>query len=698
MTGVVAASLDAIRSKPPVSALVDLPQPRRPDSVCDASSLEFDIFRYTPVPTLVLNASRRIVQVSDSLVMTSPGGRREHLVGWRADDVFDRAERTSDFPVLASAREAVQTVERTGSPTQHDHVTESQQVWRTRVVPIYRNDSLHCTQLEFHDVTEEHRKRLELEERLYTNETFRILVETVKDYAIFMLDPNGNIATWNAGAQAFKGYTKSEIIGRHFSTFYGEEDLATDKPGRELRDALRDGRCEDEGWRYRKDGSRFWANVVITPIYREGELLGFSKVTRDLTDRRRAEQQLIGAYEEASKLKSEFLANMSHEIRTPMHGLLSALTLLLDTKLDFDQLDLARVIQESGEVLLQVINDILDYSKLANGSFSISHDIINITDIVHSVHRAQQKLFSPQVKFESHLDPRIPKAGEGDSLRYRQIIQNLVSNAAKFTEEGFVHINARLETEDDENSTIRTEVVDTGIGVPEASADALFTPFTQFDNSATKRYKGTGLGLSICKSLSELMGGEIGFHPNPTTHGSVFWFTIKLKKCKQLETVETPKIELDALRVPSPAVNNHMEEMKCVAVDKRLLLAEDNFINRKVMLRMLAGLGFPNIDVAVDGKEAVAKTIQSADERHASVPYDLILMDINMPVQDGVSATQELRGKGFHMPIIAMTANALKGQAEAYIAKGITGYIAKPVDRKLLVKILLSCFKEQSND
>ena len=698
MTGVVAASLDALRPRSPVSTRVDLPQPKRPDSVCDASSAEFDIFRFTPVPTLILDASRRIVQVSDSLVMTSPESRREDLVGRHADDVLDRADQTSDLPVLASARSAIRTAEETGSPTQLDHITDSQQVWRTRTVPIYRNDSLHCTQLEFHDVTEEHRKRLEQEERLYSAETFRILVETVKDYAIFMLDPNGNIATWNAGAQAFKGYTKSEIVGQHFSRFYGEEDLASDKPGRELRDALRDGRCEDEGWRYRKDGSRFWANVVITPIFRDGVLLGFSKVTRDLTDRRNAEQQLIDAYEEASKLKSEFLANMSHEIRTPMHGLLSASTLLLDTKLDFDQLDLARVIQESGEVLLQVINDILDYSKLANGSFSISHDIINIADIVHSVHRAQQKLFGPQVKFESHLDPWIPKAGEGDSLRYRQIVQNLVSNAAKFTEEGSVHINARLESEDEENSIIRTEVVDTGIGVPEASANALFTPFTQFDNSATKRYKGTGLGLSICKSLSELMGGEIGFHPNPEGHGSVFWFTIKLKKCKQFQTVETPRIESDALRVPSPAVVDNMEEMKRVAVDKRLLLAEDNFINRKVMLRMLAGLGFPNIDVASDGKEAVAKTIQSADDRHASIPYNLILMDVNMPVQDGVSATQELRNKGFHMPIIAMTANALKGQAEAYIAKGMTGYIAKPVDRKLLVKILLSCFKESSND
>lgn len=701
MTAVVAATLDNVirPESPAVSTLVDLPQSKLPDSVCDASSADlFIIFRFTPVPTLILDATHRILQVSDSLVMTSPGGSREDLVGRHADDVFGKAGRTLDFPVLASAREATQTAEQTGSPTQLDHITESQQVWRTRAVPIYRNDRLHCTQLEFQDVTEEHRKRLEHEERLYSAETFRILVETVKDYAIFMLDPNGNIATWNAGAQAFKGYTKAEIIGRHFSAFYGEEDLASGKPERELRDALRDGRCEDEGWRYRKDGSRFWANVVITPVFRDGSLLGFSKVTRDLTNRRDAEQQLINAYEESSKLKSEFLANMSHEIRTPMHGLLSALTLLLDTKLDFDQLDLAHVIKESGEVLLQVINDILDYSKLANGSFSISNDIINIAEIVNSVHRAQQNLFNSQVKFESHLDPQIPKAGEGDSLRYRQIVQNLVSNAAKFTEAGSVHVHARLESEDCDSFVVHTEVVDSGIGIPEGSASTLFTPFTQFDNSATKKFSGAGLGLSICKSLSELMGGEIGFRPNlDGGHGSVFWFTIRLKKCQQFHIPEHPLNELDALQHHSLAGSEPSDEMRRIAVTKRLLLAEDNFINRKVMLRMLAGLGFPNIDVAVDGKEAVAKTVQSADDRHASVPYDLVLMDINMPVQDGVSATQELRKKGFRMPIIAMTANALKGQADTYIAKGLSDYISKPVDRKLLVKTLLRCLKESPN-
>ncbi|KAJ4367114.1 hypothetical protein N0V83_007644 [Neocucurbitaria cava] len=679
----------------PTSSSVDPLPPRQPKDEYATEGLLYDLIRLTPVPTVLLDASLLVRQVSDSYLRVSGASDRGSLVGRHADDIF---HHTLTLPVFTSAPQVVRAARDTQSLQRLKCLTDDGHAWNLRAAPIIRDDSLRCIQMEFLDITEEHRKQLELEESLYANETFRILVETVKDYAIFMLDPTGHVATWNAGAQAFKGYTKADIIGKHFSTFYGKEDLDDGKPERELRDALRDGRVEDEGWRYRSDGSRFWANVVITAVYREDVLLGFSKVTRDLTERRKAEQGLIDAYEEASKLKSEFLANMSHEIRTPMHGMLSALTLLLDTKLDDNQLELAHVIQESGDVLLQVINDILDYSKLKSGSFSVSHDIISVSDIIASVFRTHLACYNkPEVKLESIIDPQLPKSAEGDSLRYRQIIQNLLSNATKFTEEGYVRIVGKLESEDDESFTILTEVVDTGIGIPAGGSGSLFTPFTQFDNSATKRYKGTGLGLSICKSLAELMGGKIGFHPNPEGRGSVFWFTAKLKKCKQLSVVDILHDRVQGLAIPgsspspTPPLIDHKEEMKAIAANKRLLLAEDNLINQKVMLKMLAGLGFKNIDIAQDGKVAVAKALL------VPTPYDLILMDVNMPVQDGVSATKELRKKGLRIPIVAMTANALKGQAESYIAKGMTGYIAKPVDRNLLVELLIKCLKRKDD-
>ncbi|KAF2868322.1 two-component system protein A [Massariosphaeria phaeospora] len=665
------------------SSLVDLP------SLPPADDSTLDLFRYTPIPTILLrivelDALPVICQVSESLEAVSGACRREQLLGRTVDAFFDD---NVNLPSVASAHNAIRVALDSKRPFQLEVVlADGRTAWSIRAVPIGRHGSPQYIQMELQNTTEERHRQLQLEERLYANETYRMLVETVKDYAIFMLDPKGLVATWNAGAQVFKGYTKDEIIGKHFSNFYGDEDRANDKPGRELRDALRDGRCEDEGWRYRKDGSRFWANVVITPVYREGTLLGFSKVTRDLSERKAAESQLIDAYEEASKLKSEFLANMSHEIRTPMHGMLSALTLLLDTRLNPEQLELARVIEESGEVLLQVINDILDYSKLATGSFSISHDIISVAEIIQSVFRAHQKVCKSGLTLETNLDPHLPQAAEGDSLRYRQIMQNFMSNAMKFTESGYVRVNATLKEEDDEFYTILTEVVDTGIGLPAGAASSLFTPFTQFEMNSTKRYKGTGLGLSICKSLAELMGGNIGYHPNPEGHGSTFWFTARLKKVNQLRIADALQEKLESLSAPSVTASP-FEDIKLAATNTRILLAEDNLINQKVMLKMLAGLGFANIDRAIDGREAVTLATKHPP------PYDAILMDINMPMLDGVAATREIRSLGVHTPIIAMTANALKGQAESYIAKGMTAYVAKPVDRKLLIKVLLKCLR-----
>ncbi|KAF2715062.1 sensor histidine kinase-like protein/response regulator Fos-1 [Pleomassaria siparia CBS 279.74] len=652
------------------------PPPPQPD---DDASLAI-IFRYTSIPTIVLDSDLVIRQVSDSYVdQVSSESRREHVLGLHAFDFFDQHEAKINS---LAARTAIQIAIDTRRHHYLDHI-DGQFTWSIRIVPIFRHDTLQFLQMEFRDVTPERAKQLDLEERLDANETFRMLVQTVKDYAIFMLDPQGNVATWNAGAQCFKGYIRDEIVGQHFSRFYSEEDRANKKPEKEIFDALRDGRVEDEGWRYRKDGSKFWANVVITPVYRSGALLGFSKVTRDLSERRKAEAGLISAYEEASKLKSDFLANMSHEIRTPMHGMLSALTLLLDTHLDAEQLDLATVIHQSGQLLLQVINDILDYSKLASGCFSASQDVIHFGDVIQSVFKVHQKCCPEKITMDSNIDPRLPEAAMGDSLRFRQIMQNLISNAIKFTENGHVQMNATLEGEDEHHYHVLTQVIDSGIGVPPLVVDTLFTPFTQLDNTATKRHQGTGLGLSICKSLAEIMGGSIGFHPNPDGHGSVFWFTAKLGKVQQSHHIDVANTRLDALTL-SPTTQP-FEEIRLAAVNKRILLSEDNPINQKVMLKILAGLGFHSVDLAINGEQAVSMSIKDPP------PYHVILMDINMPIVDGVTATKMIRGAGIRIPIVAMTANALKGHAEEYIAEGMSEYVPKPVDRNLLVKVLLRC-------
>jgi osomolarity two-component system sensor histidine kinase TcsA len=499
--------------------------------------------------------------------------------------------------------------------------------------------------------------------------------------------------------------------------------------------------CANVQLRYRKDGSKFWANVIMNAVYSNGVHVGFGKVTRDLTERKAAETRIIAAYDECAKQKSEFLANMSHEIRTPMHGMLSANALLLDTSLSSEQRDLAEIIEESGQVLVQVINDILDYSKLAAGAFSIGTDSVDIAHINHSIARGFQPTLIPGVKFELDLSPDLPNVVKGDPLRYRQVVQNLVNNAGKFTEKGSVSLQASVIGETDDEFTILTEVLDTGIGIDESAQEYLFTPFTQCDNTTTKRYKGTGLGLSISKSLTELMGGQIKFAPNKAGKGSHFWFTVKMQKIPApLSTAEPQILDLEvqmaanhiSTLTPALAIMDPVDRLKDAAKSKRLLLAEDNMINQRVMLKVLKAFGFVDIDTVGDGIEAVrlvtaSSGSRSSDSSKSNIPpltksysyetvssvsisdtnpdprsdpperthgsnttqlYDLILMDINMPHMDGFGATKAIRENGISTPIVAMTANALRGDREECIEKGMNDYISKPVERTELVKVL----------
>ncbi|KAK3369855.1 hypothetical protein B0H63DRAFT_403051 [Podospora didyma] len=646
------------------------------------------IFDLTPLPMLILTPSCAVSKAS-----------ARFLADFRVDagDIVGKpllpfltthlqpSQTLSARHVIATIDDAISArAERTSKPINSLHASS----WTARALPVFKGEELLAVFLEWHEGPQIWADQELFQPGLSNDEAFRILVEAVKDYAIFLLDTKGHIATWNTGAGLLKGYTREEIIGRHFSIFYGKDDLAIKKPEVELEICLREGRVEDEGWRYKKDGSRFWANVVITAVYKNGVHVGFGKVTRDLTERKSAESRLISAYEESEKLKSDFLANMSHEIRTPMHGILSACSLLLDTNLDDRQRDIISIMDESGQVLLQVINDILDYSKLASGSFSITSDIVGVSSIVSSVVRSVQPTLSGSVYFELFLASDLPKSVQGDPLRYRQILQNLISNAAKFTEKGSIRVRASIQSEDEDSYMVLTEVADTGIGVEESAAASLFTPFTQFDATTTKRYKGTGLGLSIAKSLAELMEGRIGYRPNTERlHGSIFWFTAKFKKIKSLEQIQDWKRqngrEGSPMPAPQPTDQAAMQKkLREASPTKSLLLVEDNVINQKVMLGLLRSLGFRNVALASNGAEAVKEI------RGKPAAYDLVLMDVNMPILDGHEASSRIRDSGIHVPIVAMTAYALKGDRERCLEHGMNDYIPKPVDKKFLVKTL----------
>lgn len=631
------------------------------------------IFLNTPTPTIILDVDLRILQVSDSFVTFSGQSRNQcrgrsvyELGGISIPAVNPAAFRNTISTAIAShSAQLIVDVEWT------DHCLS-----KLRVTPIHEGDALCNVVLEVLDITEKIPQRKPGQEQLYVNETYRILIDTVKDYAIFMLDLDGYVLTWNMGASILKGYSSEDIIGQHFSIFYNQEDRISEKPQRELEICKRDGKVEDEGWRYRKDGTRFWANVMIFPVHQDGRHVGFAKVTRDLTPRKAAEGRLIAAYEESSKMKTEFLANMSHEIRTPMHGMLLALTLLSGTELAENQREYVSIIEESGSILLQVINDVLDYSKLSSGSFSVHADIVDVENVVGSVVRNCRSALKPGVQLENIIQPGFPKHVRGDPLRFRQIVQNLIGNAVKFTEKGYVRVRTTFADDLEENCYIvRCEIIDSGIGVPEDAISTLFTPFVRFVDTTQQLYQGTGLGLSICKSLAELMDGSVGFHSNPEGQGSIFWLSLRLGK---LDISQIDKSQRVNCASPDPAGS-----IRDVAPRKHLLLVEDNTVNQTIMLKLLKTLGFERVDAAWNGAEAVSLI------RQKPLSYHIILMDINMPVMDGMEATQEIRKMKVEIPIIAMTGNALKGDEETYLAKGMNDYIAKPVNRQHLIRILL---------
>ncbi|BCS17248.1 sensor histidine kinase/response regulator Fos-1/TcsA [Aspergillus puulaauensis] len=631
------------------------------------------IFRYTPVPTLVLDPSMSIVEVSDSHLAIS-GEPRDSLLHATVGDLDPEAIPAPNIPTLYGALRAACATRETQLI---EHILVNNKIAHNlRVTPIFDGATLLYVVLEAQKLTE----KAVNNQHGYMNETYKILVDTVKDYAIFMLDPHGRIATWNAGAEVLKGYKAEEVIGKHFSIFYSPEDRASGKPAKALDVCMRDGRIEDEGWRYRRDGSRFWANVLITPIFQFGQHVGFAKVTRDLTERKEAEARMITAFEESSRLKTDFLANISHEIRTPMNGMQMALTMLADTGLSSQQAEHATIIQDSMSLLLQIVNDVLDYSKLSSGSFSLHADMVDVRDVVGAVVRNCRPSLHDGVELTTSIPPDLPKRLRGDPLRYRQVLQNLVCNAVKFTEKGTIRVSISCSLDDQEPafSTVKTEVIDTGIGVPDSAINTLFTPFTRFANSTRRKYQGTGLGLSICKSLAELMQGTVGYAPNPD-HGSIFWFTAKMGGGSITLPSSTPKRASASVTPIQPDIAT---EIRTLAPCKHVLLVEDNIVNHTVMLKLLRSIGFERVDGAWNGAEAVRLVKQKP------LSYDAVLMDVSMPVMNGLTATAQIREMGLQIPIIAITGNALKGDAETYMAKGMNDCIDKPVHRDQLLKVL----------
>jgi len=346
------------------------------------------------------------------------------------------------------------------------------------------------------------------------SQLYRLLVQTVRDYAIFALDTEGRVATWNAGAERFKGYTPEDIIGKHFRVFYPPEDIAAGKPERELEEAIRVGRVEDEGWRIRKDGTRFWASVVITALHdASGRLVGFAKVTRDLSERRAAEQRRlddarrVAAAELANLTKSEFLAAMSHELRTPLNaigGYADLLALGIKGSLSSQQAEYVQRIRRSQQHLLGIINDLLNYTRIEAGQVTYDLGLVALSGIVANV----IPMIEPQAEtrgVEVRAETKEGLLALADSSKVEQIVLNLLSNAVKFTPRGG-RVTVELRREGDRAGL---RVSDTGIGIPAEKLQSIFEPFVQVGRSLNSPHEGTGLGLAISRDLARAMNGDL---------------------------------------------------------------------------------------------------------------------------------------------------------------------------------------------
>jgi PAS domain S-box-containing protein len=485
----------------------------------------------------------------------------------------------------------------------------------------------------------------------------RGIVDGVAD-ALIALDERATIASLNPAAAALFGCAAEELVGTAIARILPDYALLANVPEPSNAETVgRDSR-----------GNLFPVEIArgrnLTHAFGETII-----ILRDITQRKAAEEAIRAAHDravEAGAVKSQFLATVSHEIRTPINAVVGMSELLLQTPLSDEGREYAATVRDSAASLLSIVNDILDFSKIEAGRMELERvgfapvgAVETATDILGAAARKKGLALS------TYVAPDVPSRVLGDADRLRQVLLNLVGNAVKFTAQGSVTVRAVVDRVDAENTPVlRFSVTDTGPGIAPEVAERLFEPFRQADQSTRRRFGGTGLGLSISRRIVELMGGTIGFESN-LGRGSTFWFAIPFPRAA--DDAE-PDSQPDTSRSALDAFDDHGDGVL-------VLVAEDNPVNRTLALQQLKKLGY-RAHAVTDGREAI--------DALAHRTYDLILMDCQMPELDGFEATREIRrseaSRGRHVPIVAMTANALDGDREACLAAGMDDFLAKPVE------------------
>jgi PAS domain S-box-containing protein len=614
-------------------------------------------------PMLVLSADLRVRRANRSFYRTfqvTPEETVDRLV-------YDLGNQQWDIPWLRKLLEEVLPQDSAFDDFEVEHVfpTIGRKYMLLNARRIRGNDNqTEFILLAIEDATE---RRQAEEARREIESRYTSLVQNIKDHSIFMMDREGNITTWNAEAERIIGYAEAEILGRNFSIIFTPEDLKTDMFTQELRRAREDGRAEDERWHVRKDGSRFWAFGIVTPMHdAAGNLTGFSKILRDMTERKCAELQLeeqAVALRKADRSKNEFLATVAHELRNPLAPIRNALQVMRLASDDGEAVERSRaVIERQVQQMVRLVDDLMDLSRMSGGKMELRRKWIELASVIRVALEAGRPLIEACGHELTVVLPPEPVHLDADPVRLAQVFLNLLNNAAKYTPQGG---RIRLTVERAQGDVV-VRVRDTGVGIAAEMLPRIFELFTQVEGSLEQSQGGLGIGLSLVRTLVKMHGGAVEARSEGLGRGSEFLV--------RLPVVAQPPQE-------QPGASGE-SEMVAAAPKRRILVVDDNR-DSAISLGMMLSLMGNEIRTAHDGLEAV--------EKAAAFRPDVMLLDIGLPKLNGYDVCRHVReqpwGKG--MFIVALTGWGQEEYKRRSSEAGFNRHLVKPVDPAALEKLLV---------